>query len=103
MKSAQEILEHVRDLMARMYEHPERFARTPSELNVALRQIHHMWGYITERDGEIQTVHLDLCKVDYPNMPDGFFDPSSKPSSQAWKQVAQHWQNVDAALGIASD
>jgi hypothetical protein len=105
MKSATQVLNYTRDLMARMYREPDRFARTPSELNVALLQIHCMWGYVTDRESEMNALHVELCKSDYQDnkLPDGFFDHLGNPDNEAWKLVSRHWQNVDAALGISTE
>lgn len=101
MRTSTEILHHTKDLMGRMYRQPEKFARTASELNVALNQIHHIWGYITGREAEMTEIHTDLCRSDYADgLPDGFFDVLDTSDSVALTLVSKHWRNVDAKLGI---
>ena len=103
MKSPQETLAHLEEVLAHIYLRPEMYAATPSELDGVLYQYHRLWGFISERDDEVTSAHANLVVEDYGGAvsPEWFYDRIQLPDTKAFSSTLNHWRKVDATLQIS--
>jgi hypothetical protein len=102
MKSPQETIAYLVEVITDIYEHPEMYAETPSELHSQLLRCHAIWGYITEREQEITLVHSQLCieNMQFVIKPDWFYDRVNNSDLGPFQSTIDFWRTVDKKLGI---
>jgi len=89
MKSAEETLTHISEVIAKIYERPEMYGQTPDAIDSVLFAYHHVWGFITERPFAVTDAISELA-------------PSSTWTPKDVESTIQFWQAVDKLAGINS-
>lgn len=102
MKTSEETLVWLADVIGFIYERPEMYALTLRELDRTLSAYHGMWQFITGQN-VIAGAHADLCKGKYRSVISDAVKGSKlieKPQLSDFKVVLDHWQKVDARIGL---
>ena len=101
MKTSEQILAHLKDVIANIYRRPEMYAQTPSELELALFHYHMLLGFVSDLDG-LGKAYGELCVEDYGSAtgPDWMIEQHGlDPEKLA--RVITHWRKVDQSIGLS--
>jgi len=110
MKSAEEILSHLSEIIAAMHHRPKMYAGSATDpgaaqiLDSLMFQAHHIWGHIQDRDFElVDAVHTVSTKFDFGsrNFFSGYrYQHPAAPEAEVFEFVRACWAEVSSRLGI---
>ena len=104
MKTSEQTLAHLADVLAHIYLRPGMHAETPNELDSVIFQYHRIWGYITDRDHELLKVvseNRTSCFDEVPR-PSWIYDRVHAPDVEPFQPIIKYWRGVDERIGLAT-
>src|SRR6516164_3189115 len=101
MKTAQEIVARLIEIIANIYKHPRMYAETAAELDSVLFQYHGILDYAEDRYGDSTVAHGSICSefgqgFEMANLaPAWWHDLVTDAESPNFQIVIELWRKTD--------
>jgi len=107
MKTSQEIVDHLVDVIANIYQKPRMYAERASELEGVLLDYHSILDFVLDRRGKSISLSAKFwCDEFGPSTiwrPDWWHEPVASPDSPHFQCIIERWRKVDSQLGLKTD
>jgi hypothetical protein len=100
MKTAQEIIERLIDVIANIYKHPRMYAETAAELDAVLFSYHGILDFTEDRYGSSTIAYAEaLQESGIETQPRWWHDLVQNDGSPNFQTIIKHWKEADSRLG----
>jgi len=107
MKTSQEIVDYLVDVIANIYQKPQMYAGRPSELERVLFDYHSILDFALDRYGKSISLSAEMWSDEDRQSstwrPDWWHEAVSSPESPHFQSTIKRWRKVDSLLGLKTD